>query len=263
MWDAERAVSALRARGELWEVSPGLVGLRGDALQLLRTIEGEIDLIAGAEDTEDWPAAADDTPHAMLQSLAPAADALVPAASYHCYARHAGTTLARRVAVSARGSHRPHGATRRRPSERQHASTTRELIVIGTTDQTRIFLQRSRAATIRLARSLRLDVRVAEPHAPVWKADVAERRRHGARGVGWHLLAPVARGREVAIATFTDHGEYFGQAFDITLVSGGYASTACVAFGLERWMVALLVARRRERPFAGSRVLSGLPSCGS
>ena len=39
MRSADHVVTELRARGELWEAAPGLVGLRGDALVLYELIE--------------------------------------------------------------------------------------------------------------------------------------------------------------------------------------------------------------------------------
>jgi hypothetical protein len=222
MWDAECAVSALRARGELWEVAPGRVGLRGDALELLHTIEGEIDIVAGAED----------------------ADVLVPAAGFHCYAPHAGTTIARRVAISARrGYCARQGDDRLSPLEPGWAFTMREIVVLGAREQTSIFLRRSRAATIRFARSLGLDVRVAEAEDSFFAPIAGGRRRVGrARGLESELLAPIAIGRELAIASFDDHERYFGETFDISLATGGPASSGSVSFALERWLLAVLVA---------------------
>lgn len=57
MWDADSIVATLRARGELWESSPGVVGLRGDALALARKLDALIAQVAAATDTttcEEW-----------------------------------------------------------------------------------------------------------------------------------------------------------------------------------------------------------------
>src|SRR5215211_977140 len=54
MRSAERVVVELRARGELWESAPGLVGLRGDALALRRALERALAAAAGADTAEEW-----------------------------------------------------------------------------------------------------------------------------------------------------------------------------------------------------------------
>lgn len=45
--------------------------------------------------------------------------------------------------------------------------------------------------------------------------------------------------RTIAGGSINLHGPFFGERFDITLPNGGPASTACVGWGLERWVLAL------------------------
>ena len=47
-------VGALRARGELWDVAPGVTALRGDAAALLRDLERAIATLCGLETADDW-----------------------------------------------------------------------------------------------------------------------------------------------------------------------------------------------------------------
>ena len=53
---SEQVVRGLRARGELWEAGPGLVGLRGEALELSREMERGLLLAAAGsgEGCEEW-----------------------------------------------------------------------------------------------------------------------------------------------------------------------------------------------------------------
>jgi len=46
----------------------------------------------------------------------------------------------------------------------------------------------------------------------------------------------------VAAASFNPHERFFGEAFDIRLADGSPAASACVAFGIERWLLAFLAA---------------------
>ena len=47
-------------------------------------------------------------------------------------------------------------------------------------------------------------------------------------------------GRTIAAASFNNHHDHFGKAFNIRLASGSTASSGCVAFGWERWVIAFV-----------------------
>ncbi|MFL5483526.1 MAG: hypothetical protein ACJ8AK_15195 [Gemmatimonadaceae bacterium] len=47
-------------------------------------------------------------------------------------------------------------------------------------------------------------------------------------------------GRTIAAASFNNHHDHFGKAFRIKLDSGQPANTGCVAFGWERWVIAIV-----------------------
>lgn len=47
-------------------------------------------------------------------------------------------------------------------------------------------------------------------------------------------------GGDLAIGSLNFHRNFFGERCDIRLAEGGYAFTGCVAFGIERWLYALL-----------------------
>jgi hypothetical protein len=46
----------------------------------------------------------------------------------------------------------------------------------------------------------------------------------------------------IAAASFNLHESFFGKAFDIRLPDGSSASSGCVAYGIERWLLAFLAA---------------------
>ena len=62
------------------------------------------------------------------------------------------------------------------------------------------------------------------------------------KGLKQELRLDVGDGDTVAAASFNLHERFFGAAFDIRLPDGSPAFSACVAFGLERWLLASLVA---------------------
>ena len=60
------------------------------------------------------------------------------------------------------------------------------------------------------------------------------------KGLKHELVFHFTDGRPLAIASFNDHELFFGEAFGITLPDGTPAWSGCVAFGLERWLLAVL-----------------------
>jgi hypothetical protein len=60
------------------------------------------------------------------------------------------------------------------------------------------------------------------------------------KGLKHELTLVFPDGRSLAIASFNDHQRFFGEAFDIRLASGEHAASGCVAFGIERWLLAIL-----------------------
>ena len=296
---AEQVVRGLRARGELWEAGPGLVGLRGDALELSRAIEGRLrDAAAGsAAGCEEWqvpPAIAlealarsgyfasfpqwltaaahlsDDpavlegvatsaAPAAAARSaLAPADAALPPAACYHVYAALAGRVLGDApVVVTAQCTCWRHEGARLRPLARGWAFTMREVVCVGAERATRRVADRGAARARVLAESLGLGGRLAVAEDPFYAPTARGRALlQRVKALKHELLLPVGGGAEVAAASVNLHETFFGEAFDIRLASGDPASGACVAFGVERWLLAFLCAHGLEArgwPDVGTR----------
>ena len=50
----ERVIADLRIGGSLWDAGPGLIGLRGPVLGLLRDIERELEALARLETHDEW-----------------------------------------------------------------------------------------------------------------------------------------------------------------------------------------------------------------
>jgi seryl-tRNA synthetase len=67
------------------------------------------------------------------------------------------------------------------------------------------------------------------------------------KGLKTEMLLDVGDGRTVAASSFNDHQQFFGECFDIRLQNDEPASTGCVAFGLERWILAFMVTHGPDR----------------
>ena len=290
MRTAEQVVAELRARGELWESQPGLVGLRGDALELYErlaqlaraTAEAAADdgnvladacerwrppaavalsTLARARYFESFPqwltlaahlredaeslervARAGDPARAAADACAPAGAALPPAVCYHVYAALAGQVLSAARYVSAEGTCWRHEGDQLRPLARGWAFTMREAVCVGDEDAVAAFRARGIEHARVLATTLAIDARLEEATDPFFRPTARGRELlQRLKGLKQELRLPVG-GDSVAAASFNLHERFFGEAFDIRLADGSPAASACVAFGIERWLLAFLAA---------------------
>ena len=308
MHRAERVVAELRARGELWEPAPGLVGLRGDALALFERLERLVATTAagvaidGEGTCDPWllPAAIplstlarasyfDAFPHwltlashlrdddATLERIAcsrdPAADlgdasapvevALPPAACYHVYAALAGRTLLGPATVTVQCTCWRHEGERLRALARGWAFTMREAVCVGDASAADAFREHGVARARALAASLALDASVEPATDPFFRPTARGRdllqRLKGLK----HELRLAVGDDSVAAASFNLHERFFGDAFGIRTADGDPATSACVAFGLERWLLAFLAehgTRARDWPSLPSDTVTGAVS---
>ncbi len=287
MRTAESVIATLRARGELWDVAPGVIGLRGNVLALMRRIEHEITLIAQLDAPEEWSAppavamrtlgraeyfasfpfwltAASHLPddELALEQIARAEDAvsaarsalrcpdvaLPPALCYHVYERLAGRRLTTTRLVTLNGTCWRHEGARLAPLERQWAFTMREIVCLGAANDVEDFRQRAMRVAGSLASRLDLDAGflvATDPFfAPTARGKAIVQRM---KALKHELALPIGGERSTAAASFNNHEHFFGDAFGITLETGEPASSGCVAFGLERWLLAFLVAHGMDR----------------
>ncbi len=282
MQTSESVVRTLRARGELWERLPGLVGLRGPVRALHGALEAAFASLALTETDDDWRVPAgvslatlaradyfasfphwltlaghlsDDTAalETIARSSAPAdavvaggaqvTGALAPAVCYHVYDAFADRMLADTVIVTAQGTCWRHEGARFAPLERGWAFGMREIVCIGSAEEVAHFPARGRRRVLELADLLGLDAVVAEATDPFFAPTARGKALlQAVQGLKQELLLPHGPDQRLAAASFNNHGAFFGDAFAITLQGGGPAHTACVALGVERWLLAVLCA---------------------
>lgn len=282
MRQRDAMIARLRAAGELLEPSPGLVGFRGETLARFEQIESLVADLCRDDAPDEWrvPQAlplevleragyfasfpqwltlashlSDDaeTLERIARSVTPAADAsmaagsassaLPPAVCYHVYGALAGATLDGPKFMTAQGCCWRHEGSRFEPLARGWAFTMREIICIGTERDCTAFRDRGLAIARRLADALGLYAAIAEAEDPFF-APTARGRAilQRLKSLKHEMLLPIGDGETVAAASFNLHERFFGEAFDIRMPDGGPAYSACVAFGLERWLLASLMA---------------------
>lgn len=287
MFTAERVIEALRARRELWESAPGLVGLRGDTAALRDALAAEITAVSrvlapeswhvpaalpldalaradyflsfpqwltvaghlGAEDAAlDRVARATKPADEARAAIVPSEVALPPAACYHIYAALAGTRLGRAVNVSTVCTCFRHEAPAFRPLARDWSFTMYEAVCIGANGDAEAFRKSGEAAVIALAGRLGIPAVVVQAEDPFYLPTARGRALlQRVKALKHELVVRPASGAQLAIASFNQHERFFGNAFDIRLLSDGSpASSACIAFGLERWLLAFLLTHGPE-----------------
>jgi seryl-tRNA synthetase len=167
---------------------------------------------------------------------------LSTAVCYHIYPQLGGRTLAadRPLLLTAAGECYRHESEALQPLARQWAFQMREIVVFGTPEQVhdlrRVLIERTGA----FATALRLRARIEPATDPFFGPQSRGKALlQQVKGLKHELRAPVEQG-DLAIASFNDHEDFFGRAFDIRLEGGAFAHSGCVAFGLERWVYALL-----------------------
>ena len=282
MWRHSEILRVLRARGDVWDVAPGVTGLRGDTARLFAALERRIAEACLGETSDEWrvPPAIDfatlaradyfaslpqwltlashlsgredallrvaehpEPALAVRDATTPPIVALNPAVCYHVYAGLAGQTVhAPRLVTAQAGCWRHEGA-RHGSLERGWAFTMREVVFVGNESDARAFLRRATERATQLAGCLGLDAAIAPATDPFFAPTArAKQLVQRLKELKHELLLPIGDGpvRTTAAASFNLHDTFFGEAFGIRLPDGRPATTACMAFGLERWTLAFL-----------------------
>jgi seryl-tRNA synthetase len=173
-----------------------------------------------------------------LARTASVREVLTPAACYHVYQSRQGARLDAAAYVTTRNTcFRTEDAYM--PLHRQRAFTMREIVCLGPAAQVDAFLERG----LLVAQSL-----IGELDLPTDWVLATDPFFRPAENPGYlmQLVTPVKREAvylvggtsTLAIASVNRHGDHFGEAFAIE-VAGEPTTSGCVAFGLERWLLAI------------------------
>jgi seryl-tRNA synthetase len=174
--------------------------------------------------------------------------ALVPAACYPVYPAVAarGPLPAGGVVVDAGGA----WVFRHEPSEdpaRLQMFHQREIVRLGAPDEVRAWRDGWCERGLGLLRSLGLDAhpdRATDPFFGRGGRMLAANQR--SQELKLELLVTIAGDEPTAVASFNYHQDHFAGTYDLTLADGGGAHTACLGFGQERIVLALLHTHRLD-----------------
>jgi seryl-tRNA synthetase len=249
MRTAESVVASLRARGELWDPAPGMVGLCGNALALLKRLDHEISLLTQLDATEEWLAPptlslrtlerADyfasfpfwltavshlpDDEEALEQAstgkttvgcaLRATDVALPPALCYHVYERLAVRCITTTRLLTLNGTCWRHERAHLAPLERQWAFTMREVVCLGAPEDVEDFRQRAMRVAGALASRLDLDAGFLVATDPFFAPTARGKALlQQVKGLKHELALPIGGERSTAAASFNNHEQFFGEA---------------------------------------------------
>ena len=254
----------LRQRGDVTVAGAGRVALAGLALEVFEAVDDTVVRWAHALGAPEhrYPSLIDAAalqrasvaiPSSPVIPRLPARDdkvSLAPAVCYHAYPEWSGRTLGEApTLLTARGHCYRYEDGNHIPLERLWEFTMREIIVIGTRQQVEDVRQSLVRRATKLVDTLELDASIETAADPFFAAgDEGRRLMQQAGALKYELrLAVDATGRTIAAASFNHHHDFFGTRFGIRLADGRPAHSGCVAFGLERWALALLAQYAVDR----------------
>ena len=170
-----------------------------------------------------------------LTKTAPVKDVLTPAACYHVYLDLQGSALEAPRHVTTRCT-----CFRREayyaPMQRQWAFGMREIVCVGSADEVKGFLERYRARVTKLVVDIGLPIDWIAATDPFFNA--AANPKFLAQKIE-PVKTEMIYGGSLAIGSVNFHRNFFGETFEITR-AGAHAFSGCVAFGIERWIYAVL-----------------------
>lgn len=181
----------------------------------------------------DTAATQDDSIH--LTKLAPVDQVLTPAACYHVYVQAQDSELNGPAFFTTRCTcfRRENTYTAMR---RQWAFQMREIVVIGTASEVDTFLTLAAGAVSKFVEEIGLEVDWQTATDPFFQP---KKNAKYIMQIAEPSKKELVFGGDLALGSVNFHREHFGQAFNIRR-GREVASSGCIAFGLERWMAAIL-----------------------
>jgi len=162
---------------------------------------------------------------------------LSPAVCYHCYQFLAESGLEREMVITCCGK-----CFRADPISNGHLweFTMREIVFLGPASVVREHRQNWMRKAACWARALGLDAELNPATDPFFGAQTRGKKLlQQIKELKYELTVPGPAGTPMPVASFNLHEELFTEKFNIRLENGLSLHSACVAFGLERWYLAL------------------------
>lgn len=205
----------------------------------------------------------DDIDEAALSDMARPEACLSPAVCYHVYHLHQDHVLG-----DAGTAHAVCGKCFRYESantsdlRRLWDFTMREVVMMGAREQVLEWRRRAidLVAEVLEEQALAGEIRTASD--PFFMAPDAPGKTYFqlSSETKYEISLLLPDGERTAVGSLNYHTDFFGRAFNVTLVGGGPMHSVCIAFGLERWVHAFL-AQHGSNPAGWPAVVRQATGC--
>ncbi len=177
----------------------------------------------------------DDSGQVHLVEIDKVCDCLTPAACYHFYIHLQGQDLQEPIHLTTR-AHCFRRELFYKPLQRQWSFNMREIVCLGPYDYVREFVKKFRDIVTEKLHKLNLGIEWDVATDPFFNPESNPK-------FIMQQLDPVKHemifNKELSIGSTNFHKDYFGENFGIKY-QGEIAHSACIAFGLERWIFAII-----------------------
>lgn len=132
----------------------------------------------------------------------------------------------------------------------------RDIVFIGAYDRLQDLRRDVMEAAIGLCRELDLDARIELAHDPFFLETNRDKIVYQQLGeVKYELLIELPhRSKDIAAGSFNLHSDFFASVYNIRQADGKLAETACMGFGMERWVYGFLSQKGLDRTAWPERV---------
>jgi len=247
-----RPVEELAARGFLAVVPPGRMVFRGSAEKLRRYFDSVVRTWAAGMGAEVQRCPSLLSIETLTRAGCPGAAAsgetgLPPAACYHVYGAREGARLGHApLLVTGRGRCFRDEPLLEPSRGRLRVFEMREIVALGSRTDVDEFRREMIDRVAALVSELGLEGRIETASDPFFLQGPGLPEPKGRRlmqqvlPLKYELLLALDERNTCAVASFNHHLDFFGRRFHMRLASGAIAQSGCVAFGLERWVLAFL-----------------------
>lgn len=250
------AIQELQRRGEIVFTTSGALLLSGLPLRLFRWIDRQLLELGGAIDEISCPSLIapqvleragyfESFPHGATRvEGGPHSGSLAPAVCYHCFAKLTDARLEAPVAITCRGTCYRHENGATDTIGRLWEFTMREFVLIASPElveeQRRSWIDKVRS----FAGSIGLRGEIRSATDPFFgTAGRGRKLLQQLKHLKYEFSVDVLDGSRRALASFNLHETFFTSRFGIKMAGAAQTHSGCVAFGLERWMLAILAQR--------------------
>lgn len=184
----------------------------------------------------------------VAASLAEPQHVLTPAVCLPCYRQHRDAVLPGLRTLTMQNHVFRYEGTNFRPLQRGWDFTVRDIVFFGTYEELSALRNEVMDRAIALCAELGLQATIELANDPFFldtSRDKAVYQRMGE--VKYELLFPLPNGGSLAASSFNLHRDFYTSVYNTRLATGAPAESACMGFGLERWVCALLTQKGMGR----------------